>query len=150
MAIEIRNREDGSRYVLAYNYDEVTGEYIGFEQADESPLEPGVFMLPAFSTAIEPPAFLEGYYRKWNGTEWIQEALPEPLPPSPEPPITEEQARAERNNKLLESDWAMLTDVPISNRSEWVTYRQSLRDVPQQAGFPTDIDWPAKPEYIKS
>ena len=28
----------------------------------------------------------------------------------------------------------------------WATYRQGLRDVPEQAGFPEDINWPTTPE----
>ena len=28
----------------------------------------------------------------------------------------------------------------------WATYRQALRDIPNQEGFPTDVAWPAKPE----
>ena len=37
-----------------------------------------------------------------------------------------------------------LSDVTMS--SDWATYRQALRDVPSQSGFPHDITWPEKPE----
>ena len=40
-----------------YNYDEVTGKFVGESMADESPLEPGVFHIPAFSTPIPVPDF---------------------------------------------------------------------------------------------
>ncbi len=145
----IVTREDGSRYVLAYNYSEATGAYLGFEDADESPLEPGVFLLPAYSTAIEPPAEQEGFYRRWTGEVWEQVVIP--TPPTPPPYVaTAEDMRAERNGLLAASDWTQLADVPLANRAAWVTYRQALRDVPAQEGFPEIINWPERPQYIKS
>jgi hypothetical protein len=135
--------------VLAYNYSEATGAYLGFEEADESPLEPGVFLLPAYSTAIAPPAQQEGYYRKWNGSEWMQELIPVPPPIVPEPPSAD-GVRAERNALLASSDWTQLADVPIANRAAWATYRQALRDLPAQGGFPASVTWPEPPTYLKS
>jgi len=52
-------------------------------------------------------------------------------------------ARAERDRLLRESDWAALPDVPASEA--WLTYRQALRDVPQQSGFPDSVEWPTPP-----
>ncbi len=51
-----------------------------------------------------------------------------------------ENARAERNAKLAETDWTASSDVTMSDAMK--TYRQALRDVPEQSGFPTDITWP--------
>ena len=53
-------------------------------------------------------------------------------------------ARAERNAKLAETDWTASSDVTMSDAMR--TYRQALRDVPAQEGFPSDITWPEKPE----
>jgi hypothetical protein len=64
--------------------------------------------------------------------------------PSPLTPPTAEQVRIERNRLLLESDWTQATDAPV-DQAAWATYRQALRDVPQQAGFPESVDWPLKP-----
>jgi hypothetical protein len=141
----IKTRADGSRYVLAYNYSEGTGAYLGFEEADESPLEPGVFLLPAYSTAIVPPAEEAGFYRRWTGTAWTQVAIPT----APAPNYAE-QARVERTKLLFASDWTQLADVPIANRAAWETYRQALRDLPAQGGFPASITWPEPPTYLKS
>ena len=55
-----------------------------------------------------------------------------------------EMARAERNAKLAETDWTASSDVTMSDAM--TSYRQTLRDVPAQSGFPTDITWPEKPE----
>lgn len=51
-------------------------------------------------------------------------------------------ARAERDTLLSESDIYALAD---RITDEWKTYRQALRDLPNQAGFPDDITWPNKP-----
>ena len=55
---------------------------------------------------------------------------------------TATQVRAERDELLASSDTMALAD---RITDEWRTYRQSLRDVPAQAGFPTDVTWPVEP-----
>tara|TARA_R100001443_G_scaffold93304_1_gene99885 strand:- start:975 stop:1433 length:459 start_codon:yes stop_codon:yes gene_type:complete len=54
--------------------------------------------------------------------------------------------RLTRDELLKESDWTQVTDSPLSNtkKTEWATYRQSLRDVPSQSDV-YNITWPAKP-----
>jgi hypothetical protein len=52
--------------------------------------------------------------------------------------------RRERNYKLMECDWTQLQDAPV-NSQDWVSYRNALRDLPSQSGFPWDIIWPNKP-----
>ena len=54
--------------------------------------------------------------------------------------------RQERNQRLSQSDWTQLDDSPGSQKLEWATYRQALRDLPTQAGFPWQVDWPIAPE----
>ena len=51
---------------------------------------------------------------------------------------------AKRNELLAETDFHGLSDRSMS--SEMSTYRQALRDLPAQEGFPTNITWPTKPE----
>lgn len=59
--------------------------------------------------------------------------------------VTEEMVRDLRDALLKETDWTQAPDVPEATRLKWQTYRQLLRDVPQQTGFPTNVVWPAKP-----
>jgi hypothetical protein len=54
------------------------------------------------------------------------------------------QVRAERNALLAASDWTQLAD-STADKTAWATYRQALRDITAQAGFPWTIDWPAQP-----
>jgi hypothetical protein len=56
-----------------------------------------------------------------------------------------QQIRDERNYKIAASDWTQLEDAPVDKQS-WAAYRQALRDVPDQAGFPWAVTWPVKPE----
>ena len=52
--------------------------------------------------------------------------------------------REQRTTKLSECDWTQLADAPV-DKAAWATYRQALRDVTKQAGFPWDIEWPVQP-----
>lgn len=54
------------------------------------------------------------------------------------------QVRAERNGKLTASDWTQVADAPV-DKAAWATYRQALRDVTAQEGFPWTITWPEQP-----
>ena len=56
------------------------------------------------------------------------------------------QVRAERDQKLAETDWTQGKDIADSVSAKYTTYRQALRDVPAQSGFPWDVQWPTKPE----
>lgn len=61
---------------------------------------------------------------------------------------TADEIRARRDRLLAATDWAVLPDSPLDAQSlEAVkTYRQALRDVPQQEHFPDSITWPQIPE----
>ena len=50
-----------------------------------------------------------------------------------------------RNQLLEQSDWTQANDVNLSNDADWKTYRQALRDISKQSGFPTDVTFPTKP-----
>ena len=53
--------------------------------------------------------------------------------------------RATRDTKLAESDWTQARDVTLANDADWQAYRQALRDVPTQDGFPWTVIWPEQP-----
>ena len=104
----------------------------------------------------------------WDGSEWVMEqntaeierfgfTLADfPDAPAPDKPTynpderaleqESDEVRTQRDALLVESDWAVLPDAPVADAQAWKDYRQALRDMPQQAGFPTDINWPSKPE----
>ena len=53
--------------------------------------------------------------------------------------------RAERDLLLIDSDWTQIADAPV-DKAVWATYRQALRDVTAQSGFPWTITWPDAPQ----
>jgi len=58
------------------------------------------------------------------------------------------QERDQRDLRLADTDWVVAyhTEKGTTIPDEWKAYRQALRDVPQQPGFPNDIDWPVSPD----
>ena len=55
-----------------------------------------------------------------------------------------EAMRKQRNEKLKDSDWTQVADAPV-DKTAWATYRQALRDITAQSGFPWTITWPDAP-----
>ena len=53
--------------------------------------------------------------------------------------------RSSRSDKLKDSDWTQVADAPV-DKAAWATYRQALRDITTQAGFPWTVVWPTQPE----
>ena len=52
--------------------------------------------------------------------------------------------RAKRNQLLADSDWTQLADSPV-DKDAWAVYREALRNLPEQAGFPYSVQWPVAP-----
>lgn len=67
--------------------------------------------------------------------------------PLPAPDTRASDARSRRDALLAACDWTQMTDAPLlaTQKTTWATYRQALRDVPEQAGFPATIQWPISP-----
>lgn len=67
----------------------------------------------------------------------------------PEPTQEEKETliRGERTLKLRKTDWTVLPDSPLSDnmKSKYIEYRQALRDIPEQVGFPDTVKWPEEP-----
>lgn len=57
--------------------------------------------------------------------------------------VAEKNIRDQRNQLLSQTDWTQLSDSIVA--STWTTYRQELRDVPAQDGFPYSVTWPTEP-----
>lgn len=57
-----------------------------------------------------------------------------------------DQARSRRRGLLMDSDWTQLPDAPLTDEQKlaWGAYRQELRDITAQTGFPNNIVWPVK------
>lgn len=100
------------------------------------------FLKPGESYA--PPIEGGGIGYRLTGTgEWIP-----PTPPPP-PEVTPEekaqQIRARRNSLLAASDWTQGKDIPDTISQPWAAYRQQLRDITDQPGYPDTVTWPVRP-----
>lgn len=114
-------------------------------------VEPLGFGLYEFSQVPEAPKYKkvveEAPVKKDNGI-WYQQWNVVDMDDEEKSQADQQKAdrvRAERSFRLGASDWTQLGDSPVDG-SKWLAYRQALRDVPSQAGFPWDIIWPDEPE----
>ena len=83
----------------------------------------------------------------YDGQSWIQQWAVEALSQDEINANTAQQAaavRADRNGRLAATDWTQIAD-STADKPAWAAYRQALRDVPLQAGFPQNAIWPQKP-----
>lgn len=72
--------------MIIHNYHPVTAEYLGPGIADESPLEPGEFLIPAHATTSTPPEEQAGFVRRFVNGAWGYSPVEEPdAPPTPDP-----------------------------------------------------------------
>ena len=99
-------------------------------------------MMETVLSDVSMPYTTETDYQMALSAAWQGEVTVE------EVPETADEIRARRDRLLAATDWAVLPDSPLDAQSlEAVkTYRQALRDVPQQEHFPGAITWPRMPE----
>lgn len=121
-------------------YDD-NGWYTDVDTVEESPLEPGEYLFPAQCTDQQIPFCPDNHWPFWNGEKWEARVHPK----------LAELERRGRDLELIRTDWCVLIDSPLSpeERAEIIQYRQALRDVPAQAGFPLNINWPTRPKFLK-
>lgn len=118
------------------------------ELVEELGLDP-VFETPAPTTTIYQTAFKDGVEQvngnwvwKWSVSEMDDDAK------AAKDAEAAKGVRSSRDAKLAECDWLVIKSVEtgVALAADWAAYRQALRDVPTQAGFPHNITWPSKPE----
>ena len=99
---------------------------------------------PAYDEATENCSQVDPIFsnNKWLMQWQVTDASAEEIQQRTEQKAT--AVRLERNQRLAECDWTQLADAPV-DAAVWATYRQALRDVPDQAGFPWNVTWPMKP-----
>ena len=59
--------------------------------------------------------------------------------------ISAQEIRDERNRRLAACDWTQLSDAQV-DKPAWAAYRQALRDITEQPGFPLNVEWPTQPQ----
>jgi hypothetical protein len=97
---------------------------------------------PSFNPALE--KIVESNPVLSNG-QWVQNWVIEQLTEEERLQAEEEKSseiRKQRNELLSDTDWTQLNDVSSTVSQQYANYRQALRDMPQQSGFPWNITWP--------
>lgn len=115
-------------------------------------LTPDGLVLVEFGLDTSHSDFAEKHYYNFLTSSWVS------LPPKPSPfhiwqsgswvpdiEGTSAKRKHWRDTLLRRCDWTQLSDVVRTDAQAWVDYRQALRDVPSQVGFPFDIIWPISP-----
>lgn len=120
------------------------GFYVGPTVADIDPLDTTNHLIPANCVTVQPPEIGLDQLAQWVNGAWVivtQES--EPALHDPEPIITAESIRHQRDILLAKTDWRFRSDMTPSQA--WIDYCQALRDIPQQDGFPEGVIWPVEP-----
>ena len=83
----------------------------------------------------------------WEQLQSDMASIAEYVPPVISDEALAAEARSKRDQLLADTDYLLMPDYPIeSDRLAKVKiYRQALRDIPEQSGFPRTITWPDKP-----
>lgn len=84
------------------------------------------------------PVYDNGWKQTWIVTQATEGEIAE---------RTQSQAdgvRGGRDDLLVKSDWTQVADAPV-DKAAWATYRQELRDITEQEGFPWTVQWPLVP-----
>ncbi len=127
--------------MLVYHYD-ANGLYTGSGVADESPLEPGVFLVPAFSTTQAPPKTTENSVAVFSDAGWSLVEVEDKR-------IKFE--RAWRDNELRRAD-IQLNKVQdgdgVGSVADWRKYRSALRRWPESKDFPVKERRPVAPDSV--
>lgn len=134
--------------LTVYQYDSLSGQLIGEVSAKPSPLEKGkAWLIPGGCTDDTPPTAPDGKVAIYDQGAWSLVDAPDPGKNLAVLAAKKDQVaaivRARRSELLFASDYTQLKDSSAS--ADWVTYREALRDIPKQAGFPENIVWPTPP-----
>ena len=125
------------QYVNLQSYGDVTAVIIPTDVDNDSLMVTGWydFVDDVFKERLERPA----EYYIWQGGSWVLDSV-----------SLFESIRGKRDTLLSLSDWTQLVDSPLtdSKKAEWVTYRTTLRDIPETYTDVTTLDevvWPTPP-----
>lgn len=121
------------------------GYFVGTTTADESPLEKGVYLMPAGTVDAAAPSTPPGHRARWDN-EWVFEVIPVPPEPEPIPQFPLEECKYKAKQRIAATDWAVLPDVNIQNQAEFVEYRAALRALILNPVV--DPVWPSEPQPV--
>jgi len=107
----------GERFLLSDEYRVCDNKYVDNGQLRDMPPQPSL-----------------AHDFDWTRKTWKLNAV-----------LAAQQVRERRTRLLAASDWTQLPDVDLKTKMAWATYRQVLRDLTEQPGFPATVQWPTPP-----
>jgi|ERR1035437_1767505 hypothetical protein len=129
-----------------YLFDSETGIYCGDYLAQECPIVAGDHITPTHSTDIKPPKCKENEYPIFADGKWAKKTIDPVTPIEPPKEDPEKVARYMRDGLLYAVDIAINKFEDCDKDARLLRqHRQALREIPQQSGFPNDIEWPVYP-----
>ena len=84
----------------------------------------------------------------WLGTDYTDQGWFE-VGDEPVPTLTADEVEETITKRLRDTAWAVAADnvdMTKGERAAWLEYRQALREIPEQSGFPSNVIWPSEPE----
>jgi hypothetical protein len=132
---EFRSRNKNTSFPSQWSVELV--EELGLDPVFETPAPTVTRYQTAYKDGVEQDS-KGNWVWKWSISEMDDEAK------AAKDAAQATAVRADRDRRLADSDWTQVADSPV-DQAAWAAYRQGLRDVPAQAGFPWDITWPEKP-----
>ena len=135
---EFRSRNKNTSFPSQWSVELV--EELGLDPVFETPAPTVTRYQTAYKDGVEQVA--GKWVWKWSISEMSAEAI------ASKDAEAAKAVRADRDKRIAETDWIVIKNLELNQNvpGVWEVYRQALRDVPSQAGFPHEITWPSKPE----
>jgi len=123
-----------------HHYNPTTGLPLGASQADESPLEPGVYLIPAHATPVAPPVSGSGDRVRWDGSDWRIEPIP--VPEQPAPPTLDDLRMTKRSEVDAAYRYAIspvIDGYTEEERDSWSMQEAEARALQTDPAAPTPL-----------
>ncbi len=134
---EFRSRNKGTSFPKVWTPELV--DELGMDPVFETPAPEITVYQTAFKDGVEQVA--DKWVWKWAVSDMDDEAK------ATKDAEAAKAVRAQRDRLIAETDWIVIKNLELNQNVPgiWEVYRQNLRDVPSQAGFPHNVTWPVKP-----
>lgn len=132
------NKDNGNILGISTNKDNMLSDGIGTLETDEQ-ITCNDYYIENDSVIKIPPSPGDNYFFDYGKKEWVLDNIQ-----------LVESINAKRHDLLFGSDWTdtVSAQTRLPNYQQWQDYRQALRDITNQDGFPLNIVWPNPPELL--
>lgn len=133
--LDIRSRFPNTSFPQHIKESDLPSGFVVVHNAKDLP-----FAAPGKQIVETSPVLIDGkYFRNYTLVDIDDEQK------IAEASIKADEIRKRRNELLAKCDWTQFKDVDEVISSKWLVYRQALRDITDQPGFPFSVKWPRSP-----